>query len=560
MSALQRLLEAAAKRREQQAKDNPPVKTVLSDSITNLHNASLYTDAEKGITYNERQSLAISTARSGKSFVLIGAAGTGKTTSMKGSLTALIQSGLVPKYENDGHKHLQNATHGIIICAYTRRAVANIKRNLSHDMAGSCITVHAALEFQPEYFTVLDEASGELKNSMRFVPTRSAARPLPDCIKYCVIEESSMLGTELFKQLQEALPSDCKYIFLGDIQQLPPVFGPAILGFKMLELPVIELTEVYRQALESPIISLAHRILSGKRMELPELMEWTEKYKEKGLQFHPLKKKLHPEHLLPRIAAFFKKRLDSGEFDPETDMILLPFNKGLGTIELNNEIAEYLTKKRGAMTYEIISGFNKLYFAPGDKILYEKEDAEILEIRRNLPYAGVKQPRPASLTLDRWGYDLAKPKDVEGEIGSDDFDLDNVDAILNALTSSDPNLDKERKNEASHIITIRMKDTGEEISISKSAEINQLLLGYCLTVHKSQGSEWKKVYCVFHQSHNTMIQRELLYTAVTRAREDLYVICEPDTFVKGIERQKVPGNTWQEKAIYFQGKVERGED
>jgi len=101
--------------------------------------------------------------------------------------------------------------------------------------------------------------------------------------------------------------------------------------------------------------------------------------------------------------------------------------------------------------------------------------------------------------------------------------------------------------------------TDEEISISKASELNNLLLGYCLTVHKSQGSEFRKVYCVFHQSHNTMIARELLYTAVTRAKEELYVICEPDTFEKGITKQRVPGNTIQEKAIHFQGKTERGE-
>ena len=55
-----------------------------------------------------------------------------------------------------------------------------------------------------------------------------------------------------------------------------------------------------------------------------------------------------------------------------------------------------------------------------------------------------------------------------------------------------------------------------------------------------------------------MIQRELLYTAVTRAKEELFVICESDTFEKGITRQRIPGSTWQEKAEYFKGKLENG--
>lgn len=56
-----------------------------------------------------------------------------------------------------------------------------------------------------------------------------------------------------------------------------------------------------------------------------------------------------------------------------------------------------------------------------------------------------------------------------------------------------------------------------------------------------------------------MIQREILYTGVTRAKEELFVICEPDTFVKGINRQRIKGDTWQEKAEYFKGKLDNNE-
>lgn len=552
------LAQAAARKLELAAKAKPAFTVSPIDSYISQEIKSLYRDDEKGITYNAKQSEFISLLRKGQSCVLVGAAGTGKTTCMKGALQALISSGLVSPYENDGHKHLKNATHGILICAYTRRAVANIKKNLSHDMKGSCVTVHAALEYAPEYYEIIDPITHEPRNTMRFIPTRNKNRPLADSIKYCVIEESSMLGVDLFNELKDALHPACKFILLGDIQQLPPVFGSAILGFKMLEYPVVELTEVYRQALESPIISLAHRILSGTAMNLAEMNTWTEKNAEKGLSFHPIKKKLAPEHITPRIASFLKGQLQSGLFNPETDTVLIPFNKGLGTLEMNKELAQYLTVKRGSLTYEIIAGFNKIYYAPGDKVLYEKEDAEIISINKNGAYASFKMPKHESLTLDRWGYDTASGKLLENELGEDDFALDNIDLVLDNMRAS-PEEDKERKQESSHVITIRMMADGEEISLSKAAELNSLLLGYCLTVHKSQGSEWRKVYCIFHQSHNTMIARELLYTAITRAREECYIICEPDTFEKGITRQKVPGDTIEAKAIYFQGKQERGE-
>ena len=89
--------------------------------------------------------------------------------------------------------------------------------------------------------------------------------------------------------------------------------------------------------------------------------------------------------------------------------------------------------------------------------------------------------------------------------------------------------------------------------------MNSIVMAYALTVHKSQGSEWRKVFFILHQSHNTMIQRELMYTACTRAREELYVICEPDSFEKGITGQRIRGNTLTEKAQFFKGKLESGD-
>lgn len=93
---------------------------------------------------------------------------------------------------------------------------------------------------------------------MRFEPQRNKINPLPRELTTIIIEESSMVGTELFQLLLDAIPEghQVQLIFLGDINQLSPVFGDAILGYKLIELPAIVLTQVYRQALESPIIRL----------------------------------------------------------------------------------------------------------------------------------------------------------------------------------------------------------------------------------------------------------------------------------------------------------------
>jgi len=497
----------------------------------------------KLISYNSKQAEFVSLASSGQSCVLIGAAGTGKTTCMKGTTQALIQAGKVGLLLAEGHKHLIDNTPGIVICAYTRRAVNNIRKNLSLDLQSNCITIHKLLEYQPVYYEVIDEQTGDTKTKMNFEPARSAVNPLPTSIRTIIFEESSMIGTDLYKEVISACPHDPQLIFLGDIQQLPPVFGPAILGFKLLSLPVVELTEVYRQALESPIISLAHRILSGQPIPHKEYGEW----KKPGLTIHAWKKKISPQDALNTAGQFFIASENNGVYDPAEDIILLPFNKSFGTEELNKIIANHLSKKRQATTYEVVAGFTKHYFSVGDKVLYEKEDAEIIGIETNPAYSGARFA-PASQTLDYWGYDPVI------HTNQDQGDVD-VDFLLSQVAHSEG----DRVYQASHTLTLRMCDSETILRVDKAASINSMLLGYCLTVHKSQGSEWRKVFFVTHQSHATMLQRELLYTAVTRAKEELYVICEPETFTNGIRSQRVKGNTLAEKAEYFKGRAQAGE-
>jgi exodeoxyribonuclease V alpha subunit len=511
---------------------------------------SLSKDGTTAITLNQLQSLAVTTALKGKSLIVLGAAGTGKTTCEREIINYKIADGSAGKYINDGHKYLASDTPGIVCCAYTRRAVMNMKQVMPESMKGNTLTIHKLLEYQPVYYEVWDEGSQKMKNTMRFEATRHAGNPLPASITTVVLDEPSMVSVELFKELENALPHKPQYIFLGDIQQLPPVFGSAILGYKMLELPTIELTEVYRQALESPIIRLAHRILSGKEILASEFPTF---YVPEKLKIHPWKKKLHPDAALLTAAKFFTAAIQAGQYNPSEDIILIPFNKAFGSIDLNNFIAQFIATQRKAVTYEIIAGFKKHYLAVGDKVLYDKEDAEIVSISMNGSYSGVKYQEP-SILLDRWGH-YRKPEtttDVVHKLEAEAKDLDDIDSMLDLMAG---NAGEDRITEASHVITLRMYHSEEEVSISTASEVNSLLLGYVLTVHKSQGSEWRKVFLILHQSHNIMLQRELLYTACTRPREELYIICEPNSFEKGILSQRIKGNTLAEKAEYFKGKI-----
>lgn len=498
------------------------------------------------ITYNTAQQQAIDLIASGQSCVVIGAAGTGKTTIQKASTAALIESGAVHTLKAE-HKYLKSTNPGIAIVAYTRRATNNIRKNMSNDLKECCITIHKLLEYAPVEVFITD-ADGSQRRSMRFEPERHKLNPLPPTISTIIIEEASMVSLQLFNEIKAACPHNPQIIFLGDIQQLPPVFGSAILGYKMLELPVVELTEVHRQALGSPILSLAHRILSGTPIPHKELQSLNI---PNQLTLHPWKKKISADAATVTLAKFFIKSLDEGKYNPETDGILIPFNKSCGTLELNNHIATRIAQKEHKDVHEIIHGFKKSYYSVGDKCLYEREDAIITDIYPNPQYTG-KSPKPASTNMNYWGHLTTQETTTHSE---DEDELD-VDLILSNLAA--PTADEQTVRAASHVITLQLLDSERTVILRSAGEVDALILGYAITVHKSQGSEWDKVFLCFHSSHSTMIQRELLYTAVTRAKHELFCICEPDTFEKGITRQRIKGNTWQEKAIYFQGKLEQG--
>lgn len=524
----------------------PETINTFSNNSSTSQSAGINKFTGEAIQYNENQLKFVQLASSGMSSVLIGAAGSGKTTCMRGVMQGLIQSGRVGIIHADGHKHLRDNTPGIVVVSFTRRAVSNIRKAVAEDMKSNCLTIHALLEYEPVYHSVFDAVTGESRNTMSFEPTRDENRPLPATIKVCVIEEASMVSLELFKELENALPKNCQYIFLGDIQQLPPVFGSAILGYKMLELPVVELTEIYRQALESPIIRLAHRILSGVPVKADEYSSW--KYPNQ-LTIHPWKKKLHPDLALITIAKFLTTAIDNGLYDPDEDMVLIPFNKSCGTTELNKHIAQYMARKRKVPVWEVIAGFMKSYFSVGDKVLYDKEDAVIIKIEPNTTYEGAI-PQPEGIHLDYWGYNSGTGGDSQHHITEETED--EIDFML-AQTAGTSGEDKVRQ--ASHIITIQILETGHEIKLDTAGSVNALLLSFVLTVHKSQGSEFRKVFLMLHQSHATMLSRELLYTAVTRAKEELYIICEPESMEKGIKSQRIKGNTLAEKAEFFKGKV-----
>lgn len=487
-------------------------------------------------------------ASAGTSFVLVGAAGTGKTTTLAQCATALLRN-----YKSDA----------IAMVAFTNTAAKNIGRAMSKypalkDFARTrCSTIHRLLGFRPVPYSYMGD-DGTMVDSMRFEPLYDAYNPLTE-LELVVVEEASMLGLDLWKMLLAACPN-ATFIFVGDLNQIPPVFGDSILGYKLLELPVVELTQVYRQAMESPIVGFQHK------HTLPGIPCGDSLLPTSGpLTFLPLKSFIRDaDKMCDGTAAYFKEQFLSLKWHPLEDMILMPFNKAFGTIGLNKRIAQFLGEHRGATVYEVIAGFEKHYYAEGDRVRYKKEEYIITGIKHNHSYRGV-EPQTPSIDLTRLGTYKGGAEEavsLAGEAGEWDFDdiLSQVDAAGD---------DETVQNACSHVIELTATsawegELPEVVTVSTRGELNNMDFGYAMTIHKSQGSEWRKVYLIMTKHHAVMASRELLYTGMTRAREELVVMYsaqtapgkKDSTISKAITNPRISGRNWMEKRKYFAEKVQ----
>ena len=498
------------------------------------------------ITLNERQLAAKELAYQGKSFVLIGPAGSGKTTCQRAVAESLLEDDRLSTCT------FKRGTGPSIACvAYTRRASRNLERaihkvpKLKEKLANNVMTIHALLEFEPTSFW--DDESNSQK--FRFLPKRNAANPLT--ITHLVIEEASMLGLDLWQQLYDALPYGVQIIFIGDINQLPPVFGPSILNYALLQLPIVELTEVYRN--QGIVLDNAHKILKGN------MVETSPDYK---IVYDRKTKVAHGQRVLSRAYANLFEAMSTAEgddglleYDPEDCIILSPFNKQeLGTDNLNRWIAQFLGDRRHAVVHEILAGMHKHYLAVGDKVMYNKRDGVITDIFPNPKYTGKIGNLPGRDLL-RFGERRIGEGDASGlfetlEEGEAKKKAAAIDIDYSNFSLEEQKADQQRQ--ASSIVRVKYEDdTEEELSSAGDFTPAVFSLGYVLTVHKAQGSEWRKVFIILHKDHAIMNYRELIYTAATRARTKITFLCFESFLLKGIHNPRIKGNTLAAKLEFF---------
>jgi exodeoxyribonuclease V alpha subunit len=365
-----------------------------------------------GLALAESQRSAIQLALRSKVLILTGGPGVGKTTIVKGILRILAAKGVA-----------------LLLCAPTGRAA----KRMTEATGFEAKTIHRLLEVDPK--------GGGFK--------RGEDNPI-DC-DLLVVDETSMVDVMLMQALMKAVPDKAALLIVGDIDQLPSV-GPGQVMSDLISsgaIPVVRLTEVFRQAAQSRIITSAHCINQGSIPDLSPPPTNSDFYFVQADD---------PETAMPRIIELVKARIPSRfGLDAIRDIqVLCPMNRGgIGARSLNIELQAALNPA-GERKVERF-GWT---FAPGDKVMQIEND-----------------------------YD----KEVyNGDIGY----IDDVDPDAGELVA---------------------RFDGRSVTYG-FGELDMLVPAYATTIHKSQGSEYPAVVIPVMTQHYAMLQRNLLYTGVTRGK------------------------------------------
>ncbi len=288
-----------------------------------------------------------------------------------------------------------------------------------------------------------------------------------------IVDEMSMVDVQLLYSLLKAIPSNKRLILVGDPDQLPPV-GPGFPFSDMLRantLPAVRLTEIFRQARQSLIVMNAHRVNQG---ELPEL-------KVTNSDFFFMRRSSE-ESVAQTIRDLCTTRLPRNMgIPPEQIQVLSPTRKGgVGTVSLNQMLQAALNPPAPDKKEK---SFGDYCFREGDRVM---------QIRNN--------------------YDIMWKKTDGTAVGTGIFNGD-----VGIISSIDT---------AQESMTIAFDDREAEYDFT---QLNELEPAYAMTVHKSQGSEYRAVILTAWNGSPYLLSRSILYTAVTRAQQLLIIVGREET-------------------------------
>ena len=396
-------------------------------------------EAKTGIKLGDLQRKAVYEAVESGLVIITGGPGTGKTTTI---------NAIIKLFE------MQNME--ILLAAPTGRAA----KRMTETTGMEAQTIHRLLELN---------GNPEEGGSMRF--ERNELNPLEADV--IIIDEMSMVDIYLMYSLLKAVTVGTRLILVGDVNQLPSV-GPGkvlkdIIGSEKFN--VVRLSEIFRQAAESDIITNAHKINAGQSIRLDN--------KSKDFFMLSMNSSLQIQRaLVSLIAEKLPPYVDATKYDIQ---VLTPSRKGeLGVENLNKILQQYINppapNKREKQWGEVV-------FRENDKVMQIKNDYQM-------------------------EWKIVTKKGLTIKEGSGVFNGDC--GIIREI------------NEFAGTVTVEF-DEGKIVEYT-GATLEELELAYAITIHKSQGSEYPAVIIPLLNAPRPLLNRNLLYTAVTRARKCVTIV------------------------------------
>lgn len=576
---------------------NASMQHEVEDELAKISITGLPSDFQLG----HSQLVALQGMLNNKRAVMIGKAGTGKTTTEKALLECLksqisvidlretrIAQGLIgyengqPIYErmtqakaaerkvlepgssfsafdDEGNPieaeitDTPELTLSVALVSFTGKAVQQIKRAIPKEFHKTCMTIHSLLGYAPVEEEHYNEKLKKYVTRKVFRPTFGEDMKLPyDCI---IIDEAGMVPAtgdseidNLWNNLMRALKPSTRIYLIGDIYQLPPVMGKSILGYAMNEWPVFELDTIYRQAADNGIIAAANEVLNGrypmrKAGQFDMVIDGVPDGSENCLRF---------------VLNVIKRLHREGQFDPIRDVFIVPQNSShIGQENLNSLLVTYFNPERfidGVCVNKRIiihTGMDHVLFAVGDKVMVTSNDKE-----RGLTNGMVGLIEEISLN-ERYDNKRAQVSlagnEETGEIEFDEADSFEL-SLQNVMDEDEEEKDAEEsfsnQRQSSHKIRIKFTD-GHEATFRSAADFSKLKHAYAVTCHKMQGSECHTVVVLAHRANVRMLTREWLYTAITRGRERCILIANENGLQTCLQTQRIKGKTLTEKLKAF---------
>ena len=382
------------------------------------------------------------------------------------------------------HDLLKSAGHSVAVCAPTGKAAKRIFEATGIEAS----TIHRLLEY-PRVGQV-DETTGE--PLIPGQPRRDRRNPLTQNV--VIVDEAMMVNHELYRNLVAALPRGGVLRLFGDANQLPPIESskrlqmmPSSFEVVLEKFPSITLTHVYRQEEGSGIIENGERILMG-HMPRP-----TDDFVYKITD--------HPVEAFMNLIDELSLGDDPVEFNNTQNQVIVPTNKGwIGTHELNNLLQSWYIEEPTTPWVTCLrhpwENQVPVRVTTGDKVIYGKNDYHIGVMNGESGMVIDTTPL-GDIVIDFGDRTEVLPAQVEYEDRKGNIKI------------YDPRLD--------------------------------LWLGYAITTHKSQGSEYRNVIYAMNSSRKFLLSRCNLYTAMTRARERVWVLTDQTALNLSMKVKRVLG-------------------